>query len=67
MERPNPFLAMESDANCPPELKSELVAEIDLIRNVIAVVDLYIGDFFSSVLVLADPPIFHSDSPTTQL
>lgn len=65
MERPNPFLALEPDANCPPELKNELVSEIDLIRNVISVVELYVGDFFNSAIVLANPPVFHSDSPTT--
>lgn len=62
MERPNPFLAMEPDASCPPELKAELVAEIGLIRNVMTVLEIYVGDFFNSALVLADPPILNSDS-----
>ena len=65
MERPNPFLAMEPDGNCPPEIKQELVSEIDLIRNVMAVVDLYIGDFFTSALVLANPPVRQPNSPTS--
>ena len=64
MERPNPFLAMEPDAYCPPELKNELVAEIDLIRNAVTVIDLYVGDFFNAVAVVANPPIFRSDSPS---
>ena len=66
MEHPNPFLAMEPDANCPPELKNGLVAEIDLIRNVITVIDLYVGGFVNSAVVLANPPILDSDSPATQ-
>jgi len=62
MERPNPFLALEPDANCPPELKHELVAEIDLIRNVMVVVELYVGDFFNSAIALAGRPVSQSDS-----
>jgi len=62
MERPNPFLALEPDANCPPELKHELMAEIDLIRNVMTVIELYVGDFFNSAIALGDRPVSPSDS-----
>ena len=64
MEFPNPFLALEPDANCPPELKHELVAEIELIRNMMTVVELYVGDFFNSAIALADRPVSQSDSST---
>lgn len=55
METPNPFKELESDAVCPPHLKDELVSEIDLIRNVITLVDVYIGDLFDLAAVLVDP------------
>jgi hypothetical protein len=56
METPNPFQEMESDAECPPHLKTELISEIDLIRDVTTVIELYIGDLFGVVSVLANPP-----------
>ncbi len=56
METPNPFKELESDAICPPHLKDELVSEIDLIRNVIAVIDLYVGDLFGLASALVNPP-----------
>jgi len=40
-EKTNPFQALESDAGCPPDLKDDLIAEIDLIRNVFMVADTY--------------------------
>ncbi|GAB2605419.1 hypothetical protein [Spirosoma areae] len=55
MEKPNPFKEMESDAICPPHLKTEIVSEIDLMRNVMTVVELYIGDLFNLASALADP------------
>ncbi|GAB3784486.1 hypothetical protein GCM10028818_44240 [Spirosoma horti] len=55
METPNPFKELESDALCPPHLKDELVSEIDLIRNMITLVDVYIGDLFDLAAVLVDP------------
>ncbi|AKD57223.1 hypothetical protein [Spirosoma radiotolerans] len=55
METPNPFKEFESDAVCPPHLKNEIVSEIDLIRNAITLVDVYIGDLFDLAAVLADP------------
>lgn len=55
METPNPFKEIESDAVCPVHLQNELVSEIDLIRNAITIVDVYIGDFFDLAAALADP------------
>ena len=56
METPNPFKELESDATCPPHLKDELVSEIDLIRNVITVIELYVGDLFGLASALVNPP-----------
>ncbi|GAB3890910.1 hypothetical protein [Spirosoma agri] len=56
MKTHNPFLELEPDAECPPHLKAELIAEIDLIRDVATVLELYIGDLFGVVSVLASPP-----------
>lgn len=55
-ETPNPFKQLESEAACPPHLKNELISEIDLIRNVITLVDIYIGDLFGLAAALASPP-----------
>ena len=60
MDNPNPFKEFESDAVCPPHLIDELVSEIDLIRNAITIVDIYIGDLFGLATVLASP--FHTPS-----
>lgn len=40
-EKNNPFRALESDAGCPPDLRDDLLAEIDLLRNVLMVADTY--------------------------
>ncbi len=40
-EKTNPFKALESDACCPTDLKDDLIAEIDLIRNAL-MVDTYL-------------------------
>jgi len=56
MENPNPFKQLESDATCPANLKEELVSEIDLIRNVTTIIDVYIGDLFNLAAVLINPP-----------
>ncbi|GAB3564515.1 hypothetical protein GCM10027578_10100 [Spirosoma luteolum] len=45
-EQDNPFKHIESDAVCPPELKKELVSEIDIIRNALKVVEVYAHDIF---------------------
>ncbi|QKZ12070.1 hypothetical protein [Spirosoma sp. KUDC1026] len=42
----NPFKEIEPEASCPPNLKNELVAEIDLIRNALQVVEIYTYDIF---------------------
>lgn len=46
----NPFKTIEPDAVCPPHLKTEIVSEIDLIRNTLQVVELYSGDLFATVI-----------------
>lgn len=40
------FKQIESDAQCPPAIKNELIAEIDLIRNSLTVVEVYVEDLF---------------------
>jgi hypothetical protein len=42
----NPFKNLEPDVVCPPQLKNELVVEIDLIRNTLQVVEIYAHDIF---------------------
>ncbi len=46
----NPFKSIEPDAVCPPHLKTELISEIDLIRNALQVVELYSGDLFATLI-----------------
>lgn len=67
METPNPFKQLEPDAVCPPHLKAELVSEIDLIRNTVTVIDLYIGDLLGIVSVLITSSQTASDTPTQSL
>ena len=64
MEKLNPFKQLESDAVCPPYLKTELVSEIDLIRDTVTVIDLYVGNLLGIVSVLITPP-HQSVSDTT--
>lgn len=47
MESTNPFKQLEPDVPCPPNLKGEIVSEIDLIRNSLQVVEVYAYDIFS--------------------
>ena len=47
---------MEPDVSCPPHLKGEIVSEIDLIRNSLTIVKLYVDEFFGVFLVLTNPP-----------
>lgn len=61
MESPNPFKELEPDDQCPPHLKTELVSEIDLIRNAITVIELYIGDLFGLASALVNPNQVNSD------
>jgi hypothetical protein len=63
MESPNPFKELEPDATCPPHLKTELVSEIDLIRNAITVIELYVGDLFGLASVLVSPNQVTPDDP----
>lgn len=67
METPNPFKELESNAICPPHLKTELVSEIDLIRNAITVIDLYIGDLFDMASALVSQPYVTSDKTNPPL
>lgn len=46
MNSTNPFKQLEPDVHCPPELKEKIVSEIDLIRNVLQIVDVYAYDIF---------------------
>lgn len=64
MEKPNPFKQLEPDAVCPPHLKTELVSEIDLIRNTVTVIDLYIGDLFGILSALITPGQMTFDAST---
>ncbi|WP_234736638.1 hypothetical protein [Tellurirhabdus bombi] len=41
----DPFQELEPDVSCPPQLKDELISEIDTIRNSLTVVELYASDF----------------------
>lgn len=56
MENLNPFKGLESEALCPPHLKNELVAEIDLIRNAITLIEVYVGDLFGLASELVSLP-----------
>lgn len=64
MEKPNPFKQLEPDAVCPPYLKTELISEIDLIRDTVTVIDLYIGNLLGIVSILITPHQPASDTPT---
>lgn len=55
MESPKSFKEIESDAVCPPHLQNELVSEIDLIRNAITLIDVYVGNLFDLVTTLVNP------------
>lgn len=67
MESPNPFKELEPDAVCPPHLKNELVSEIDLIRNAITIIELYVGDLFGLASALVSPNQAASDDPNPHL
>ena len=51
----NPFKLIESDENCPPHLKGQIISEIDMIRNALKVVELYSGDLFGSISAMLGP------------
>lgn len=65
MEKSNPFKDLESDAICPPHIKLELITEIDVIRNSIQVVELYVGDLLGLLSVLVDPTTQTPPNPIT--
>lgn len=67
MQTSNPFKEFESDAVCPPHLKDELVSEIDLIRNAITLVDVYIGDLFDLAAALTGPLLITSTEKNSPL
>ncbi len=53
----NPFKLIEPEDQCPPELKNQIVSELDSIRNSLKVIELYSGDFFAAIFsILAPPP-----------
>ena len=58
----NPFKLIEPDTNCPAHLKEQIVSEIDLIRNILKVVELYSGDLFGALSALLSP-VPKSDNP----
>ncbi len=43
MDEMNPFKLIETDDICPAHIKTELLSEIDLIRNALVIVVLYTG------------------------
>lgn len=55
MENKNPFKQLEPDAECPEHLKTEIVSEIDLIRNLGTILELYVGDLLGVASVLVNP------------
>ncbi|MGA0556902.1 hypothetical protein ACO2Q8_09650 [Larkinella sp. VNQ87] len=48
----NVFKEIELPDACPPNVKEELISEIDLIRNSLTVVEVYVDDFFGVVSAL---------------
>lgn len=46
---------MEPDGFCPPGLKNEIVSEIDLIRNSLTVVEVYVDQLFGVFLASLTP------------
>jgi hypothetical protein len=45
----SPFKIVESDAQVPDELKKSLVSEIDTIRNVSTLIELFVGNFINTL------------------
>ena len=54
MANANPFKELEPDVVCPPHIKKEIVSEIDLIRNTVMIIDLYVGDLVNVASALMD-------------
>jgi len=57
------FKQIEPTELCPPNIQVELISEIDIIRNSLQVVELYIGDFLNVISSLytltVTPPSSH--------
>lgn len=58
----NVFKEIELPDTCPPAIQEELVSEIDLIRNSLTFLDVFVGDLFQvattlvSTIQLPDKP-----------
>lgn len=55
MDNSNPFKQLEPDGFCPPNLKEEIVSEIDLIRNSLTIVEVYVDQLFGVFLASLIP------------
>lgn len=64
MNPTNPFKEMEPDVSCPPNLKGEIISEIDLIRNSLQVVEMYAYDIFSVLILFLNGLTPNDDNPT---
>ncbi|WP_266362659.1 hypothetical protein [Tellurirhabdus rosea] len=59
----NPFAELEADAVCPPNVREELLSEIDFIRNSLTVVEVCTGDFMGAVVLFLELVQNRIDSP----
>lgn len=50
----NPFKEIEPDVSCPAYIKTELVSDIDFIRNTLQVMVHYTGCLFDVATSMAD-------------
>lgn len=50
----NPFKDLESSEKAPESLKRALVSEIDTIRNTSIIIDLFVGNFYSTRVFSCD-------------
>lgn len=50
--------------SCPPNLKGEIISEIDLIRNSLQVVEMYAYDIFSVLILFLNGLTPNDDNPT---
>ena len=48
MSENNPFKSIESTATVPANVKQEIVAELDTIRNASKLVELFVGNFINT-------------------
>jgi hypothetical protein len=56
MDEMNPFKLIEPDDTCPAHIKTDLMSEIDLIRNALIVVVLYTSGLSGVASNLLTPP-----------